>query len=139
VAAFASLARIAEARVRRVGRRMGLRLTLIAACALAGSVFLFFALAALTVALTEEIGLLDALAVIAAGALVIVGLLLAALALEARSHRRTLARQRPLDRQLLQAAALSAVPSRLPSRPVAGLALVAFGALLVLMRREGSD
>jgi hypothetical protein len=137
VALFASLARVAEARVRRVSRRMGLRLTLIAGCVLAGVVFLIFALAALTVALTREIGLLAALLVVAAGALVLVGILLAALALEARRHRRTLARQRTLDRQLLQAAALSAVPSRMPSRPVAGLALVALGALLVLMRRDG--
>jgi hypothetical protein len=139
VAVFARLARIAEARVRRAGRRMGLRLGLIAGCVVAGIVFLFFALAALTVALTQAIGLLDALGVIAAGALVVIGILLAILALEARSHRRTLARQRALDRQLLQAAALSAVPSRLPSRPVAGLALVALGALLVLSRRGGDD
>jgi hypothetical protein len=137
VALVASLARVAQARARRLGRRMGLRLALIAGCVLAGIVFLIFALAALTVALAREMGLLEALAVIAAGALVVIGILLVILALEARSHRRTLARQRALDRQLLQAAALSAVPTRLPSRPVTGLALVALGALLVLMRRNG--
>jgi hypothetical protein len=75
----------------------------------------------------------------AAGALFICVILLAVLALEARRHRRNAARQQALDRRLTRAAALAAIPNRLPSRPAAGLALVALGALLVLMRRGDED
>jgi hypothetical protein len=139
VAVFAALTRVAEARFRRVGRRLGLRLTLMALCLLAGLVFLLFALAAATTALAVRVGLLDALGIMAAGALIVCVILLAILALEARRHRRDAARQQALDRRLYRAAALAAVPGRLPSRPAAGLALVALGAFLVLMRRDRDE
>ena len=72
----------------------------------------------------------------AGGALVLVLILLAALAMEARRHRRPAVRRAELDRQLYRAAALSIFPYRAPSRPVLGLGLVVLGALLVLVRRR---
>ena len=60
-------------------------------------------------------------------------LLLAALAWEDRRHRRLAARRAALDRELARAAALSLVGDARPSRPVVGLGLVAIGALMVLL------
>jgi hypothetical protein len=82
-------------------------------------------------------GLRDALAVVAAGGLALVVILLGVLALEARRHRRLAARRHAVDRELYRAAALAAMPSRLPSRSATGLGLVALGTLLVLLRDRG--
>jgi uncharacterized membrane protein YhaH (DUF805 family) len=136
---FATVTRIAEARIRRIGRRAGLRAALIAGCILAALLCLGFALAAATAALADRFGLIEALGIMATGALVLLLLLLSVLALEARRHRRDAAKRAALDSQLYRAAALSMVPSRAPSRPVFGLALVALGAVLVLARRRGDD
>jgi heme/copper-type cytochrome/quinol oxidase subunit 2 len=136
---FATVARVAEARVRNIGRRAAVRAGLIGGCILAALVCLGFVLAAGTVALAEQVGLLNALAIMAGGALLIVLILLGALELESRRHRRYAARRADLDRQLYRAAALSAIPTRAPSRPVIGLGLVALGALLVLARRGERD
>jgi MYXO-CTERM domain-containing protein len=136
---FATVSRVAQARLRQLGRRAALRGTLAAGCVLAALLCLGFALAAATAALADRIGLINALAVMATGALLLLLILLAALALEARRHRRRAARLASLDRQMFRAAALSMVPERAPSRPVAGLALVALGAFLVLARRKGED
>jgi hypothetical protein len=133
---FASLTRIAEARLHRAGRRFGVRLALMAGLAAAALLFLGFALAALTVALAERHGVLNALLIMAAAGLGLVLILLLALSIEARRHRRVAARQQPLDRQFARAAALSAMPARLPSRTATGLGLVALGAFLVLARRD---
>ena len=139
MAPFASLTRLVEARVHRASRRLGLRLALIALCVLVGLIVLGFGLTAATVALAQRYGLLPALGIMAGGGIVILLALLLALAEEKRRHRRVAARQQMLDRQLFHAAAESMVPQRMPSRPVAGLALVAIGSLLVLMRRGGRD
>lgn len=134
---FANLARVAEARAKRVGRHLGVRAALIAGCALAATVTGLFVLAAITVALAQRYGWIDAFAIMAGLGLLVLAFLLLALAREARRHRlRQLARQ-GLDRQLYQAALLSAVPRRMPSRPVAGLLLVTAGVLLVLLRGKG--
>jgi hypothetical protein len=137
---FATLRSVAEARLRAAGQRLGLRAALIGGCVLAAAVFLAFALAAATVALTDRVGLLQALVIMAGAALALVLVLLGILAIEARRARRSTARRASLDRQLLQAAAISAAPRvvRLPGRAGFGLALVALGALLVLARR-GDD
>ena len=136
---FATVARVAQARARHVGRRAVTRGALIAACALAALLTLAFALAAATVALSQEVGPIAALAIMAAGSMALLLILLGILALEARRHRRLAVRRADLDRQLMRAAALSMVPDRAPSRPVIGLGLVALGALLVLVRRTGDD
>jgi hypothetical protein len=136
---FATVARVAEARVRNIGRRAAVRAGLIGGCILAALVCLGFVLAAGTVALAEQVGLLNALAIMAGGALLFVLILLGALELESRRHRRYAARRADLDRQLYRAAALSAIPTRAPSRPVIGLGLVALGSLLVLARRGRRD
>jgi MFS family permease len=138
VPVFANLARVAEARAKRVGRHLGVRAALIAGCALAATIAGFFVLAALTVALAGRYGWVDAFAIMAGLGLLVLALLLLALAREARRHRLRAAARQGLDRQLYQAALLSAMPRRMPSRPVAGLLLVAAGALLVLMRGRGS-
>lgn len=136
---FATVKRVAEARLRNIGRRAALRGTLIAGCALAALLCIGFALAAATAALAAEMGIIAALAVMAGGALVLVLVLLMALNLEERRHRRYALRRADLDRQMFRAAALSMVPERTPSRPVVGLGLVALGAILVLTRRRGGS
>lgn len=136
---FATVTRIADARVRRIGRRAGLRAALIAGCVLAALLCLGFVLAGATAALAERFGLIEALAIMAVGALVLLLLLLSVLALEGRRHRRDAAKRAALDRQLYRAAALSMVPSHAPSRPLVGLGLVALGALLILVRRGDRD
>jgi hypothetical protein len=136
---FGQITRLAEARVRQTGRRLGFRAALAAVAALAFVVFLFFGLAALAVWLSRFMSLPEALLVIAGVALLVVLGVFLALALEARRHRRLAARREAFDRQLVRAAALAAMPSRLPSRPVAGLGLVAAGALLVLLGRKRDD
>lgn len=133
---FGTVTRVAETRLRNVGRRVALRAGLIGACVVAALFCIGFALATATVALAERVGLLNALAIMAGVALVLALILLAALAIEARRHRRYAARRAELDRQLFQAAALSMIPSRAPSRPLLGFGLVALGALLVLVRRR---
>jgi hypothetical protein len=133
---FATISRVAEARIRNIGRRAALRAALIGGCVLAALLCLGFALVAATVALADRFGTINALAIMAGGALVVLLLLLLALAWEERRHRRLAARRAALDRQLTQAAALSLVGRARPSRPVVGLGLVALGALMVLLRRD---
>jgi hypothetical protein len=142
VAPFANVTRLVEARLHRAGRRLGARAALVAGCVFAGLLALGFLLAAVTVALADRYGTLPALGIMAVAALVLLFALLLALSLEARRHRRLAVRQQGLDRQLFQAAAMSAasaVPRRMPSRMVAGLGLVALGAFLVLARRDGGE
>jgi hypothetical protein len=116
---------------------MGVRLALLAGCAAALMLAGGFGLAAVTVALAEEYGVLNALLLMAAAGLVLLLVLLFVFRMEERRHRRIAMRQETLDRQFVRAAAMSAaVPGRLPSRTVTGLGLVALGAFLVLMRRE---
>lgn len=140
MALFASVSRIAEARVRNAGRRLGLRAALIGGAVLCALVCIGFALAAATVALAARVGTIEALAIMAGGALVLVLVFIGILAWEARRHRRLAARRAALDREFLRAAALSMVPQRAPSRPIVGFGLVALGAMLVLLRRgDGKD
>lgn len=139
---FATLYSVAQARVRHAGQRLGVRLGLLAGCAVAGLVFLGFGLAAATVALTERVGLLQALTIMAGGALVVILVLVGVLALEAQRERRIAARRAALDQRLLQSAAISsAVPTvaRLGGRAGIGLGLVALGSLLVLAHRRDRD
>jgi hypothetical protein len=133
------ITRLAEARLRQAGRRAGTRATLAAAAVLAFLVFLFFGLAGIAVWMAHAMALHTALLVIALVALLIVCALLLALSLEARRHRRLAARRESFDQQLLRTAALAAMPTRLPSRSVTGLGLVAAGALLVLLGRRRRD
>lgn len=126
-------------RIKQAGRRLGVRAGIAAAAGLCFLVFLFYALVALTIWLTQFMTLLDAVLVVAGGALLVMLVLLAVLAFEARRHRRLAARRQALDQQLLRTAALAAVPSRLPSRAVTGLGLVATGALLVLLSARRDD
>ncbi len=133
---FGQITRLAEARVKRTGRRLGFRAALAAVAALAFLVFLFFGLAGVAVWLTHYMRLQEALLVIAGGALLVVLGVYLALALEARKHRRLAATREAFDRQLVRAATLAAMPSRMPSRSVTGLGLVAVGALLVLLGKK---
>lgn len=133
---FGQITRLAEARVRQTGRRLGFRATLLAVAAVAFVVFLFFGLAGLALWMAHYMRLQDALLVIAGVALLIVVGVYVALALEARKHRRLAAQREAFDRQLVRAATLAAMPSRLPSRSVTGLGLVAAGALLVLLGKR---
>jgi len=136
---FATVTRVAEARVRNIGRRAALRASLIGGCLLAVLIFVGFGLAAAIVALADRVGTTNALAIMAGGALVLVLIMLAVLSWEERRHRRLAAQRASLDRQLYRAAALSLLPERAPSRPTLGLGLVALGALLVLARRDRDD
>ena len=133
---FGQIARLAEARVKRTGQRLGFRAGLAAIAAVAFLVFLFFGLAGLAVWMTRTMPLHQALLVIAGGGLLVVIAAYVALAIEARRHRRLAAKQEAFDRQLVRAAALAAMPSRMPSRSVTGLGLVAVGALLVLLGKK---
>jgi hypothetical protein len=133
---LATVSRVAEARIRNIGRRAALRAALFAGCVLAALLCLGFALMAATVALAVRVGTINALAIMAAGALVLLLLLAGALAWEERRHRRLAAQRAALDRELARAAALSLAAGARPSRPVIGLGLVAAGALLVLLRRD---
>ena len=92
---FATLSHVAQARLRHAGRRAALRGALIGGGVLAALGCIAFALAAATVALAARVGIVEALAIMAAGALVLVLVFLGALALEARRHRRL---QRPARR-----------------------------------------
>ncbi len=136
---FATISRVAETRIRNVGKRAALRAALMGACVLAAVLSLCFALVAATVALADRYGTINALGIMAGAALVVVLILLAVLAWEARRHRRLAARRAALDRQLYRSAAISLMGDARPSRPTLGLGLVALGALLVLMRRDGDD
>ena len=64
---FATVSRVAEARVRNVGRRASRRAALIGGCVLAALLCLAFALIAATVALAERFGTINALAIMAGG------------------------------------------------------------------------
>lgn len=134
---FATVTRIAQLRLQSVSRRAALRGGLIAGCVLTALICLGFALAAGTAALARTYGLTWALSIMAGGALVVLLLLVLALSIEGRRHRRLAARRAGLDRQLLQAAAIGMVPRKVPSRGIAGAALVAAGALLILARGGG--
>lgn len=134
---FGQITRLAEARIKQTGRRLGLRIALAAVAALAFVVVLFFGLAGLAVYLTAYMRLHEALLLIAGVAALIVVAILVWMSVEARRHRRLAARRETFDRQLVRAATLAAMPSRMPSRPITGLALVAAGALLVLLGKRG--
>lgn len=134
--ALSAVSRIAEARVRNIGRRAAFRAALMGGCVVAGLLCLGFALAAGTVALAHRVGWIEAFGIMAGGALVLLLLLLSILAIEARRHRRLAARRAALDRQMAQAAALSLVGGVKPSRTALGLGMVGLGALLVLLRRD---
>lgn len=134
--AFGQITRLAEARVRRTGRRLGFRAGLATVAAVAFLIFLFFGLAGVALWMTHYMRLQDALFVIAGVALVVILAVYVALAIEARRHRRLAARREAFDRQLVRAAALAAMPTRMPSRSVTGLGLVAVGALLVLLGKK---
>ena len=137
IGVFASLGRVAKARVRDVGRRAQLRAALAGGALLFGLIALGFALLAATVALAEELGLLNALLVMAGGAFVIAIILIVVMKAQARRDRRMAAARAEMDSRLLKAAAVSMVPGMAPSRPVLGLGLLALGALMVLGRRGG--
>jgi len=137
--ALGQIRRLAEVRVKRAGQRLGLRAALAAVAALAFVVFLFFGLAALAVWMMHSMRPESALLVIAGGALVVMLAILLALRLEARKHRRLAAQRQSFDQQLVRTAALAAMPSKMPSRPVAGLGLVAIGALLVVLGKRRND
>jgi hypothetical protein len=139
---FATLAAVAQARLRHAGRRLGVRIGLIAGCAAAGSLVAAFGLAALTVALAERVGAVRALLIVALAALAVLLILIGALAIEARRGRQMAARRSAIDARLLRSAVISsAIPrvARLPSRATLGLGLVALGTLLVLARRGAGD
>ena len=80
--------------------------------------------------------MLPALGIMAAGAFVLLLLLLLALQIEARRHRQRLARQQPLDRQLLRAArSRRCRGARRPARSP-GSSSSRSAPLLVLLRRD---
>ncbi len=62
---FGQISRLAEARVKQTGRRLGFRIALAAIAALAFIVFLFFGLAAVVVWMAHYMRLQDALAIVA--------------------------------------------------------------------------
>jgi hypothetical protein len=134
---LSSVGRVAEARLRDAGRRIGMRAILTAAAGLAGLVAAGFAIGAATVALAARLGTIEALLLMAGVALVVMIALLIVLSAQARRDREQAALRSELDSRLLRAAAVSMIPTRAPSRPVVGLALVAVGALLVMIRRGG--
>lgn len=134
MALFATATRVAQLRVQSITRRAALRGGLIGGCILVALIFLGFGLAAATAALADHYGTTWALAIMAGGTLLVLVLLLAALSIESRRHRRIAARRAQLDRQLLQSAALAMMPARAHPRGIAGIALVAAGALLILAR-----
>ena len=139
IGTVATLYSVAQARVRHASQRLGLRAALICGCILGGLLFLGFALAAATVALTDRVGPLQALVIMAGIALLAVLVLVGVLVGEARRERRIAARRAVLDRDLLRAASISAALPRvagLSSRTGIGLGLVALGAMLVLGRRR---
>lgn len=134
-----SLGRVAQARLRDAGRRARARAVVAVCCGLAGLIALVFGLTAITVALAHRIGPLWALVVMAGAALAVMLILLGVLSWQARRDRAQAAMRAELDSRLMRAAALSMVPSRLPSRPVLGLGLVTLGALLVYFRGGRGD
>jgi heme/copper-type cytochrome/quinol oxidase subunit 2 len=136
---LSSVGRVAEARLRDAGRRIGMRAVLAAAAALAGLIAAGFAIGAATVALAARLGTIEALLVMAGVALVVMIALLIVISAQARRDREQAALRAELDSRLLRAAAVSMIPTRVPSRPVLGLALVAVGALLVMIRRGGDE
>jgi hypothetical protein len=136
---FGQITRLAEARLKQTGRRLGFRAALAVVAGLAFVVFLLFGLAALAVWMMRFMSPPEALLVVAGGALLIVLGVLVALSLEARRHRRLAAKREAFDRQLVRVAALAAMPGRMPSRAVTGFGLVAAGALLVLLGRKRGD
>lgn len=136
---FGQITRLAEARLKQTGRRIGLRVTLAALAALALLVFVFFGLAAVVVWMAHSMRLETALAIVAGGGLVVVLAVMIALSIESRRYQRLAAKRQSFDQQLVRTAALAAMPSRMPSRSVTGLGLVAVGALLVLLGRRRDE
>jgi protein-S-isoprenylcysteine O-methyltransferase Ste14 len=134
--ALSALSRVAEARVRNIGRRAALRAALLGGCVVAALLCLGFVLAAATVALADRYGTINGLAIMAGASVVVLLVLLGVLAWEEKRHRRLALQRAALDRQLAQAAAMSLVGGARPSRSALGLGMVALGALMVLLRRD---
>ena len=136
---FGQITRLVEGRLKQTGRRLGLRVVLAAVASLAFVISLLFGLAALAVWMVRYMPLHEALLIIAGGALLVVVAILIALSLEARKHRRHAAQREAFDRQLVRVATVAAMPTRMPSRSVAGLGLVAVGALMVLLGKKRGE
>lgn len=138
MALFPRLISLVEARVERTGRHIGMRAALWGCLAVAGITCFVFLLVLATTALSVHYGTMQALGIMAAASFLVAMLILLALQIEGRRYRRLAARSRPLDAQLMQAAAFSAaasVPRKMPSRTAVGLGMVALGAFLVMRRR----
>ena len=119
------------------GAARGLRAALIAGCVLAALLCLGFVLAGATAALAERFGLIEALAIMAVGALVAAP----AAAERARARgppapagRREAGRPRPPA--LIARRRFRWSPPMPHRAPLVGLGLVALGALMVLLRRD---
>ena len=134
--ALSAICRVAEARVRNIGRRAVLRVALLGGCVVAALLCLGFVLAAATVALANRYGTINALAIMAGASVLVLLVLLGVLAWEQKRHRRLAAERAALDRQFAQAAAMSLVGGTRPSRTTLGLGMVALGALMVLLKRD---
>lgn len=136
---FGQITRLVEGRLKQTGRRLGLRVVLAAVASLAFVISLLFGLAALAVWMVRYMPLHEALLIIAGCALLVVVAILIALSLEARKYRRHAAKREAFDRQLVRVATVAAMPTRMPSRSVAGLGLVAVGALMVLLGKKRGE
>jgi uncharacterized membrane-anchored protein len=134
---LSTVSRVAQTRLKQISRRAQVRGELIAGAVVFGIIALVYALIAVTVALAQRYGTLEALGIVGGVAFVVMLCFLLALSLEARRHRRLAARRAALDAQLYRAAALSLIPDKAPSRPVVGVGLVALGAALLFLRRKG--
>ena len=134
---FLSLGGAQVAAVRDTAAR---RFVYFALIGLFGALFLFFGLAAATVALAERFGLLEALAIMAGGALFL-GLVAFGLSKMADRRARELAVERAeLQRRLRQLAVLSAVGAARPKAAhLVGLGVVAAAILLLVGRLGGKD
>jgi len=137
IRALSAICRVAEARVRNIGRRAVLRVALLGGCVVAALLCVGFVLAAATVALADRYGTINALAIMAGASVLVLLILLGVLAWEQKRHRRLAAERAVLDRQFVQAAAMSLVGGTRPSRSTLGLGMVALGALMVLLKRDG--
>lgn len=105
-----------------------------------GLLFLIFGLGAATVALARQFGLLEALAIMAGGALALCIVVLVLSSLADRRARALAAERAELQRRLRELALLSAIGTARPKAAhIVGLGVIAAAVLLVLGRLGGGE
>lgn len=134
LAAARLVAGMGTARVRRVSRNARAQAIAIGFLALFALTALVFCLTAVSVALAEWLGLLEALVVMSAAALLACLATILVIRAQARRRDRQKAMEAMQDRRLMETAAITLLP-QLRGAGMLGLGVLAVGAFLLSRRR----